>query len=74
MNLFTCFYLENFFVTKASWQNRETNLKKADLKYVEAQTDLIDEIWPADERSPKPSTPIEIHDLKYAGLRKLSRK
>jgi hypothetical protein len=43
-------------------------LEKAGLKYVEAQIDLIDEIWPADERPAKPNTPIEIHDLKYAGF------
>jgi Xaa-Pro aminopeptidase len=29
--------------------------------------DLIDMIWPADERPQKPKTDIYIHEIKYAG-------
>ncbi len=30
--------------------------------------DLIDEIWPSDERPQKPDSQIRVHDLKFAGI------
>ena len=43
------------FVSISSWQNRERILKQSGIEFKNSETDLIDLIWPADERPPKPS-------------------
>ena len=55
------------FVSISSWQNRERILKQSGIEFKNSETDLIDLIWPADERPPKPSGTIEIHSLEFAG-------
>lgn len=49
------------------WQIREKNLKASDIVFKSPDQDLIDLIWPADERPQKPNSQIKIHDVKYAG-------
>ena len=52
---------------KDVWQARNDQLKSYGIILQDAENDLIDLIWPADERTPKPSTLLMIHDVKYAG-------
>lgn len=56
------------FILKATWQTRESELAKSNVLLESPDKDLIDEIWPSDERPSKPNSTIRIHDIKFAGI------
>ena len=64
---FANFSLNIFCYKIGGWQSRESELIKGGLIFKSPNKDLIDEVWPADERPTKPSSQIYIHDIKYAG-------
>jgi hypothetical protein len=43
-------------------------LEDEGLLFVSPNQDLIDAVWPQDERPPKPNSNIMIHDIKYTGI------
>ncbi len=49
------------------WEDREESLEDEGLLFVSPDQDLIDAVWPQDERPPKPNSDLMIHDVKYAG-------
>ncbi|RNA02064.1 Xaa-Pro aminopeptidase [Brachionus plicatilis] len=51
----------------SSWQNTESQLSKFKLSLHNPNEDLVDLIWPSDERPLKPNTEIKIHDKEFAG-------
>ena len=57
-------FRQNF---KGSWQNRANALEKSNIQLKDSSIDLIDLVWPTDERPAKPNSQIFIHELKYAG-------
>ncbi len=66
-------YQNSKFTSISSWKSREASLKEngiiLDYNYDESAipNDLIDEVWPSDERTPRSSNPLEIHEIRYAG-------
>ena len=63
-----------FYSRLASCQSRENSLAASGIileSPLDSQSkpiDLIDLIWPADERDPKPNGPLKIHEAKFAGI------
>jgi hypothetical protein len=57
----------NLFET-ATWRSRNETLAKYSIEFRDYKDkDIIDEIWPPNERPKKANSTIEIHELKYAG-------
>lgn len=44
------------------------SLSQSNIRLISPEKDLIDEIWPLDERDQKPNSEIKIHSLKFSGL------
>ncbi len=42
-------------------------LSKSDIKLQSPKIDLIDEIWPREERDEKPNSAIKVHSLNFSG-------
>ena len=45
----------------ALWESRSAELLKSNIKLINPVKDLIDEIWPSDERAYKPNSLIKVH-------------
>lgn len=56
-----------FSVSKDNWQTINATLSSGGITLWDVQTDLIDDIWPSDERDEKLPTKIMIHDVIFAG-------
>ncbi|KAK4301818.1 hypothetical protein Pmani_026085 [Petrolisthes manimaculis] len=50
-----------------TWMSYAEDLAKANIQLVAEETNLVDLVWPEDERSPESDSPIFIHELAYAG-------
>ncbi|KAK8724909.1 hypothetical protein OTU49_010972 [Cherax quadricarinatus] len=50
-----------------TWKTYAKELKKSGIELVAEETNLIDLIWPSDERPIFPADPIYIHELHFAG-------
>lgn len=55
------------FVSIEAWRSRERELNKSSVVFRNSPDNLIDRIW-TDDRPPKPTSPLYVHDLKFAGL------
>ncbi|XP_064108547.1 uncharacterized protein LOC135216931 isoform X1 [Macrobrachium nipponense] len=52
-----------------TWKVYAEELAEADIELVALETNLIDLIWPAEERAPHSTSPLMVHELKFAGRR-----
>ena len=55
------------FTSINGWQSRESLLKENGISFKSPDTELIDVVWPENERPQKSNSKIQIHDIKYAG-------
>ncbi|XP_042203854.1 uncharacterized protein LOC121853643 isoform X2 [Homarus americanus] len=52
-----------------TWKFYSEELAKSDIELVAEETNLVDLVWPAEERPPYSQDPIYIHELQFAGKR-----
>jgi hypothetical protein len=66
-SLYKIIILKAYNLNKALWENRMNLLSKSDIKLQSPKIDLIDEIWPREERDEKPNSAIKVHSLNFSG-------
>ncbi|XP_068204173.1 uncharacterized protein [Palaemon carinicauda] len=52
-----------------TWKSYAADLAEADIELVALESNLVDAIWPAEDRPPHSTSPLMVHDLKFAGKR-----
>ncbi|CAG0888017.1 unnamed protein product, partial [Darwinula stevensoni] len=59
--------VDPWLISSATWDIFEAVLRPCGVSLVPTQPNLIDLIWPGEERSASPKNPVFVHELKYSG-------